>query len=201
MIIPVVAVLAVLAPAVIGGRLGRLARVRVRRTGVIMCALLVQIFIVEVFTKPAWLLENAHVATYLAAAWFLWINRRIPGAPLLALGAASNGVTITLNHGVLPASPAALRSAGLDESLGRFLNSAPLAHPKLAFLGDVFAVPASWPLSNVFSVGDVLIIAGAAVASLRICGTYWSAGWLPFEPRHKLGRRQRQLLKRQALSG
>jgi Family of unknown function (DUF5317) len=191
-IIPVVAILAVLAPAVLGGRLGRLARVRVRKTGVIMCALLVQIFIVEVFTRPAWLLQSAHVATYIAAGWFLWINRRIPGAPLLGLGAASNGVTIILNGGVLPASPSALRSAGLAESLDRFANSAPLTHPRLAFLGDVFAIPASWPLSNVFSIGDVLIIAGAAVASLRICGTHWSAGWLPFEPRHKLSRRQRQ---------
>jgi hypothetical protein len=33
----------------------------------------------------------------------------------------------------------------------------------LSWLGDVFAVPDSWPLSNVFSVGDVLIAVGLFV--------------------------------------
>jgi hypothetical protein len=31
---------------------------------------------------------------------------------------------------------------------------------RLWFLGDVFAIPASWPLANVFSVGDLLIAIG-----------------------------------------
>ncbi len=52
-----------------------------------------------------------------------------------------------------------------------FRNSAAVAHPRLAFLGDVFAVPASWPLSNVFSVGDLLIAVGLAWGLLRICGS------------------------------
>jgi Family of unknown function (DUF5317) len=41
-----------------------------------------------------------------------------------------------------------------------FQNSTVLVQPRLAFLGDVFFIPASWPLSNVFSVGDVLIALG-----------------------------------------
>ena len=41
--------------------------------------------------------------------------------------------------------------------------------PRLAFLGDVFYIPASWPLSNVFSVGDVLIALGVAWAIHGIC--------------------------------
>jgi hypothetical protein len=38
-----------------------------------------------------------------------------------------------------------------------------------AFLGDVFSLPASWPLSNVFSVGDILIALGIVWALHRIC--------------------------------
>ena len=35
--------------------------------------------------------------------------------------------------------------------------------PRLLFLGDIFATPSSWPLYNVYSVGDVLIVAGVLV--------------------------------------
>ena len=41
----------------------------------------------------------------------------------------------------------------------------------------MFAIPAGWPLANVFSVGDVLIVLGVAVASWRICGTAWTPPW------------------------
>jgi hypothetical protein len=35
--------------------------------------------------------------------------------------------------------------------------------PRLAFLGDIFATPASVPAANVFSVGDVLLVLGAFI--------------------------------------
>jgi hypothetical protein len=46
-----------------------------------------------------------------------------------------------------------------------------LPDPRLAFLGDVFAIPRGWPLANVFSVGDVLIAVGVVVAVHGICGS------------------------------
>jgi len=76
---------------------------------------------------------------------------------LTALGAALNLLAITANGGVIPASPAALAMAGLPVDEPGFQSSTAVDDPRLAFLGDVFAIPASWPLSNVFSVGDVLI--------------------------------------------
>ncbi|HZG96514.1 MAG TPA: DUF5317 family protein [Mycobacteriales bacterium] len=39
------------------------------------------------------------------------------------------------------------------------------------WLGDVFAVPASMPLANVFSIGDIIMAAAAAYAVHRVCGT------------------------------
>ena len=46
-----------------------------------------------------------------------------------------------------------------------------LAHPHVSFLGDVFAVPSSWPVSNVFSVGDVILVVAALLALHRVCGS------------------------------
>jgi hypothetical protein len=70
----------------------------------------------------------------------------------------------------MPARPAALAAAGLAAGPG-FANSAPLAHPRLAFLGDVFAIPDAVPLANVFSLGDVCIALGALLLLHRVCGT------------------------------
>ena len=52
-----------------------------------------------------------------------------------------------------------------------------LVEPRLAFLGDVFSLPASWPLSNVFSVGDILIALGIVWALHRICRSRLASSW------------------------
>jgi hypothetical protein len=54
-----------------------------------------------------------------------------------------------------------------------FQNSTALAAPRLAFLGDVFSLPASWPLSNVFSVGDILIALGSSGRCTASAGHAW----------------------------
>jgi hypothetical protein len=76
-----------------------------------------------------------------------------------------NLLAISVNGGVMPASPSALAGAGLGADEPGFQNSTALAEPRPAFLGDVFYFPASWPLSNVFSVGDVLIALGGRVGA------------------------------------
>jgi hypothetical protein len=178
MIIPVAAALAALLPLLVGGRMNRLGAVRLRRTAWVVWALLLQIVVIEMVSGgPPAILKTVHVLSYLMAAAFLWLNRRVPGLLLVGLGAACNGITIAINGGTLPARPGALRTAGIDLVADRFVNSGALAHPHLWFLGDVFAIPAGWPLANVFSVGDVLIVLGVAVASWRICGTAWTAPW------------------------
>ena len=70
---------------------------------------------------------------------------------------------IAANGGVIPASPAALVTAGRAVSQAGFRNSAPLADPNLAFLGDIFALPPPFPFHNVFSVGDLCIALGGAL--------------------------------------
>jgi hypothetical protein len=71
----------------------------------------------------------------------------------------------------MPADPDALAAAGVHQEAGDFVNSTAVAHPHLSFLGDVFAVPASWPVSNVFSVGDVILVVAALLALHCLCGS------------------------------
>jgi hypothetical protein len=49
-----------------------------------------------------------------------------------------------------------------------YSNSAPREVVALFPLTDIFAMPAWVPLANVFSIGDVLIGVGAAVAVLAV---------------------------------
>jgi hypothetical protein len=178
-IIPLAALTVLLIPLLLGGHATRLAAVRLRHIEWIVAALAVQILIVELLTGPQSLLKAAHVGSYVIALWFMVVNRHIPGLWLIGLGAVSNGVTITVNGGTLPARPGALRAAGIDLTPDRFVNSGEVAHPHLALLGDIFAIPAALPLSNVFSIGDILIILGTAVAAWRILGTRWTTAWTP----------------------
>jgi Family of unknown function (DUF5317) len=160
-----------LAVPLLGGRLGALAEVRLRLPWALPAALALQVVALDVPGVPDRLRRLLHVASYLVAGVFLVANRRLPGMALVGLGAAANLLAIAANGGVMPASPAALAAAGMPPDPPGFQNSAALADPRLAFLGDVFAIPAGWPLANVFSAGDVLIAAGAVVAVHGICGS------------------------------
>jgi hypothetical protein len=83
---------------------------------------------------------------------------------------------IVANSGVMPAARGALELAGIGAPGGRFANSTAVADPRLAFLGDVFAWPAPLPFANVFSVGDALIVLGAAIVVHQVCGSRLATG-------------------------
>ena len=155
-----------------GGRLGRVADVRVRGAWTLAAALGIQLAILEVVPSGMpFVHQAAHLLSYVLAGAFVVANRRVPGMVLVGLGGALNATAIFVNDGVMPAAPGALRTAGMATQHDGFLNSAAVQHPHLGFLGDVFAVPASWPAANVFSVGDVLLVLGLAVGLHVICAS------------------------------
>jgi hypothetical protein len=155
-----------------GGRIGALAELRFRAKGLLVGAILAQILIVSIFPNgSATLHTSVHVATYVVVAVFVVANRRIPWVWLVALGGALNFTAIAANGGVMPATPHALEKAGFALDPEGFVNSGAVAHPHLQFLGDVFWVPSSFPISNVFSIGDVLILLGALLAMHCICAS------------------------------
>ncbi len=90
-------------------------------------------------------------------------NIAVPGLWIVALGAGANMAAIASNGGYMPADPGALAALGrVPETV--YSNSSVVAHPALQPLTDIFAIPPGIPLANVFSVGDVLIGLGVAVA-------------------------------------
>ena len=68
----------------------------------------------------------------------------------------------------MPTTPEALATAGLGGEEG-FSNGAVVADAVLAPLTDIFAIPAGFPLANVFSVGDVLVAIGLVARSSSRC--------------------------------
>ena len=160
-----------------GGRLDALAELRLRRVWAIYAALALAVLAIGLPGLPAWARSGLLVAAYPVGAVFVLANRWLPGMPLAALGAALNLLAIAANGGVMPASEAALARAGLPTDDPGFESSTVVDHARLAFLGDVFAIPASWPLSNVFSVGDVLIGLGLAWGLHRVCGSRLVPRW------------------------
>jgi hypothetical protein len=168
----VLAALALLATVPLaGGRLSRLADIRVRAVWAVLVAVAIQVGISNVAPGGSHALHAAlNVLSYVLDAYFIFANRRIAGVPLVAIGAALNVLAITSNGGVMPANAVALRIAGITARPG-FDNSTALAHPHLAFLGDVFPVPGPWPIGNVLSAGDLIILLGAFVLLHCVCGS------------------------------
>jgi hypothetical protein len=154
-----------------GGRLSALLDLRIRLVWLVTAAFAVQILIVNVLpgAAPHEVHSAIHVATYVAIGVAVAANLGVPGFPLIALGGASNALVIAANGGVMPASESALLFAGMELDPEGFTNSSHVAGAKLAFLGDIMAVPAWVPAANVFSVGDLLLVAGAWLLLYRVC--------------------------------
>jgi len=146
-----------------GGSLSRLATLPVRGVTLLVAALALQVAVITVWpSMPHAFAVTGHLASYGMLAWVLWLNRRLPGMLLVAAGAGANAVTIAVNGGTLPASASALRAAGIHLRPG-FDNSGVVAHPHLAWLGDIMVTPSWLPMRNMLSIGDLLLLLGAAV--------------------------------------
>ncbi len=154
-----------------GGRVSALAEFRPGKVWALWVALAIQIVIIFLPGGPSALYPTGHVVSYGFAFLFLWVNRDLRGLWLITLGAAMNSLATVVNGGVMPATRSALEAAGVGTGGRSFLNSTIVTNPKLIFLGDVFAIPASFPLNNVFSPGDVCIVVGGAVVLYGICGS------------------------------
>lgn len=159
-------------------RVRRMADLRFHHVWLVWFAFLTQVIVFQWFAEhmPVWAVETIHFGTYGLVVVFVVLNRHLPGALVIAIGTSCNLLAIIANGGTMPADMDAWARAGLDPiPADVFNNSTALSDPKLLFLGDVFATPAGWPLANVFSIGDVLIVVGGTYMAHRWCARPHSA--------------------------
>jgi Family of unknown function (DUF5317) len=164
--------LSIVSVAVAGGHLSALGSLRFRHAWAVVAGLGLQIVIISVIPSAAPVpLAVAHLLSYVFIGVFVFANRTQPGLWILGAGWGSNLIVIAANGGVMPTASFAVASSARRVADNEFVNSRALAHPKLQFLGDIFAIPRSWPLHNVFSIGDILIVVGAFVLLHTLCGS------------------------------
>jgi hypothetical protein len=161
-----VVVVALLVALALGGRPGNLSQLQVRRLWLVYAAVGLQ-----VVAFPSGLLPWS---TPDAAARGLWLvsyglllaaalaNRRVVGVAVMTAGLLANLTAIVANGGRMPVLPEALAATGRDYDVHN--NSIALVDAHLPWLVDRWAAPDWLPLANVYSVGDVLIAAGLALA-------------------------------------
>jgi hypothetical protein len=168
-------VLAVALGLLLGGRLGRLAELPLRAPWLFLAAVAIQIVAFPVTALP-W---RTH-ATFASILWLVsyglllvaaFLNRRVVGVPIVAAGMLLNLAAILANGGTMPVRFEAMQDAG--RLAVTQANSTALADPNLPWLVDRWAAPDWIPLANVFSIGDVVIAAGAVVIVLAGMGVRW----------------------------
>lgn len=168
---------------VLGGKPSRLLEVRLRLAWAVWLALALQ---VPFFTPLGEQLPEAARATVYLASYGLLLsfavaNVRVRALVFVFVGLLLNAVVIAANGGRMPVSDAAIEAVGL--SPGENSNISQSAD-RLAFLGDVFALPSQLPLANVFSVGDLLI--GFGMVAFIVLVAAGSAEQSPLSPSRML---------------
>ena len=151
--------------AVSGGSVTRLGELQFSWAPLIAIGMVVQLLLFSTTVGDAVgaAAPVVYVASNLAVLAAVWKNRAIPGLPLVLVGGAANLVAICANGGYMPVSGDALVALGRLPREG-YVNSRFLDGAALVPLTDLFAMPAWLPMANIFSVGDVLIGVGAAIA-------------------------------------
>ena len=147
-----------------------------RRPLLVGVALALQGFFVAF--PPAWMTADRATVIYLGTqalvGAFLFLNRSIAGAGLLAVGLGLNVLVVGAN-GAMPVSAAAIESAGA-EAMSHFrhidhgvhLRNEPMdATTRLAPLADVIPVR---PLGKVVSPGDLVIVLGLIAMTASCVG-------------------------------
>ena len=148
-----------------GGSAARLGGLRLSWAPLIVLGMVIQL---ALFSSPLGsAIGDAAPTVYVVSNFAVLVavaaNFAVPGLAVVLAGGASNLVAIVANGGYMPVSPGALEAMGRLAKEG-YSNSAPRDVVALGPLTDVFTMPAWIPMANVFSVGDVLIGVGVAIA-------------------------------------
>jgi hypothetical protein len=160
-VVSTVAVAGLLAGYLAGGSLRNFDRVQVHWWAAAIGGLVLQ-----VLPLRRWVADDVAVAalvgSYVLLIAFVWVNRRLPAAPLLLVGLVLNMAVITLNGG-MPVSESAIAISGgsdgtlpaaIDDGKHHVMTSSDVLTP----LADIIALPP--PVATVLSIGDLCLYAG-----------------------------------------
>jgi hypothetical protein len=167
----------------LGGRVSRLGEVKFRLSWTVVLALATQIVLFSRLGRSfsADAADIGHLLSYGLLVAFAVANLRIRALLPALTGMLLNAVAILANGGKMPLHEGAARAAGL--TIDPQANVSEHAH-HLAFLGDVFALPAALPFANAFSPGDVLI--GVGVAAFIVVVSVDEEGSRTLDPKRLL---------------
>ncbi len=155
----------------LGGRLERLADVRLRLLPLLFVAVIVRFGTESMLGLGVPAVESARLPL-LAFAYglllvTLWLNRGYPGLALAFVGVASNAIVIAVNGGYMPVWMPAYEAAGFTGPLTSVLHvpltfgTTPEFFVHLGPLGDLIPIPVP-VVRNVASVGDLFLTSGLA---------------------------------------
>ncbi|MGQ9517992.1 MAG: DUF5317 domain-containing protein [Anaerolineae bacterium] len=183
MILVLALILALFVAVLTGGKLRRLANLPLRAPWLALLGFGLQIYIIyePETTARGWLSPHTLVLvlSYVLLLVFVWMNRRLPGMPIIALGLLMNFTVMLANGGYMPISPEAVQRVGHEYELQSTAPGARLKYTKdillpreqtrLWFLADVFILPPPFPIPTVFSPGDTVLALGIWMLILAVC--------------------------------
>jgi hypothetical protein len=117
-------------------------------------------------TIPDWLAALSVVTSQLVLLIFAWLNRHVPGMPILIVGLVLNMAVIIVNGGFMPINPnTAERLVGTERIASFEIGSRigykdillPATETRLEWLSDRFLPPVGFPYQVAFSLGDIFI--------------------------------------------
>ena len=162
-IVLLILALAVLAGVLSGGSARYLGHLQVHWWALAPIALVLQSAPIPVGSaERSGFAAAALVSSYVLLLAVVAVNRRVPGAALMAAGLTMNLAVVALNGG-MPVGQEAIRAAGAngvivieDGAKHHLMSNADVLRP----LADVVPVPP--PFGAVFSIGDILLYGGLA---------------------------------------
>ena len=161
-----------------GGRLGNLEHISLKMAWLIFIALIMQLLIFPIglpggaiLQVDPPLLDIIHLGSYAILALFVILNIREWAIGIMGLGMFSNITAIFLNGGMPTTKETMLRAGIITQEQFEQLqcdqivanNVIKCGDAKVGILGDIFATPAWFPMSNIFSIGDVVLVLGMII--------------------------------------
>ncbi|RJQ31999.1 MAG: hypothetical protein C4589_01145 [Peptococcaceae bacterium] len=148
-----------------------LKNLALKQPWLILTALLLQAIIFSPLNNKFLLsVPYTYIFSYILIIAFILLNINIKSFIVIGLGMFANFLAITANGGYMPAKIEHLQYFSSPETIellkkGMASNNSIMLteHSKLGFLADTYYLPPGLPLANVFSIGDVIIAAGAFI--------------------------------------